>query len=114
MRKSNSRDTTREGLGSNPPRYASEALVPPEPIAERCASPHFVEQEVQRELLAEPSLHFASLVVRRIDDGVCLQGVLEADDKTCDVSRIAQRVAGVRHVLNRLVIAPRRDLPAKG
>jgi osmotically-inducible protein OsmY len=73
-----------------------------------------VEQEVQRELLAQPSLRFASLVVRRIDNGVCLQGVLESDDELPDVCHIARRVSGVRQVLNRLVIAPRREVPVKG
>jgi osmotically-inducible protein OsmY len=89
-----------------PPQFASEALNPP--------TPHRVEQEVQRELLAQPTLRFASLVVRRIDNGVCLQGVVEADEEHPDVCRIAQRIAGVQNVLNRLVVTPRRELPVKG
>lgn len=84
----------------NPPRFASSALLE--------GTPHRVEQDVQRELLADPRLKFSSLVVRRIDNGVCLQGVLESDDDSPDVCSIAQRVAGVRHVLNRLVVAPGR------
>lgn len=86
-----------------PPQYASEAI-----------RPHRIEQEVQRELLAEPKLRFASLVVRRIHDGVCLQGVLEANDEAPDVCSVAQRVTGVQHVLNRLLITPGRELPRKG
>lgn len=86
-----------------PPQYAFEAL-----------EPHRIEQEVQRELLAEPQFRFASLVVRRINDGVCLQGVLETDDNSPDVCSVAQRVAGVQQVLNRLLITPRHDLPRKG
>jgi len=67
-------------------------------------APHRVEQDVQRELLAHPRFRFSSLVVRRIDDGVCLQGVVESDDNAPDISSIAQRVAGVNQVLNRLVV----------
>src|SRR6185503_9800889 len=86
MRKTTPREKNREGLGSSPPRYASEANAPEPAAATRyAAQPHSVEQEVQRELLAEPSLRFASLVVRRIDDGVCLQGVLEGDNPVSDI-----------------------------
>jgi osmotically-inducible protein OsmY len=99
-------ETSREGIGSSPPRFASEALSD-------SWSPHQVELAVQRELLAQPKLHFASLVVRRINNGVCLQGVLESDPDSPDVCSIAQRITGVREVLNHLVIAASR-LPAKG
>ena len=97
---------SREGTGSSPPRFASEALSAP--------SPHQIEQDVQRALLSQPRLHFASLVVRRIDNGVCLQGVVETDDDSPDVATIVQGVPGVGQVLNRLVVASGRDLPQKG
>jgi osmotically-inducible protein OsmY len=107
MRRIN-REISREGTGSSPPRFASEAL----PAAR--ISPHQVEQEVRRALLSQPNLHFSSLVVRRIADGVCLQGILQTDAESPDVCSIAQRVAGVNCVLNHLLIAPGRPLPAKG
>lgn len=97
---------SREGTGSSPPRFASESLI--------SRSPHQVEQDVQRALLSEPSLRFASLVVRRIDNGVCLQGVVETNADSPDVCTIAQGIPGVGQVLNRLVVAPGRALPAKG
>ncbi|MFN0050981.1 MAG: BON domain-containing protein [Planctomycetales bacterium] len=106
MRKPKPRDATREVGASHPPRFASDAFV--------AASPHHVEQEVQRELMAQPRLHFSSLVVRRINNGVCLQGVLESDEEAPDVCSIAQRIDGVREVLNRLVVTPRCELPPKG
>jgi len=106
MRKASPKESgSREGTGSSPPRYAVEALTP---------SPHQIEQDVQRALLSQPRLRFASLVVRRIDNGVCLQGVVETDADSPDVCRIVQSVPGVEHVLNRLVVAPGRDLPPKG
>jgi osmotically-inducible protein OsmY len=107
MRRTKSKEVSREGEGSSPPRFASEALS-------GLMSPHQIELDVQRALLAQPRLHFASLVVRRIIDGVCLQGVLEADADSPDVCSIAQRVSGVRQVLNHLVVAGRRKLPGKG
>jgi osmotically-inducible protein OsmY len=107
MRRTKLKEVSREGEGSSPPRFASEALS-------GFTSPHQVELDVQRALLAQPRLHFSSLVVRRINDGVCLQGVLEADADSPDVCSIAQRISGVRQVLNHLVIAGRRKLPGKG
>jgi osmotically-inducible protein OsmY len=77
-------------------------------------SPHQVELDVQRELLSQPRLHFSSLVVRRINNGVCLQGVLETDADSPDVCSIAQRVSGVSHVLNHLVVAGGRDMTPNG
>jgi hypothetical protein len=72
------------------------------------ASPLFMEHEleltVQRELLAQPGMDFASLVVRRIPGGVCLEGVLETSAGVEDVVSLAQRVTGVEQVLNHLVI----------
>lgn len=94
----------------------SEPVALREPTAPRDSAlfrdpsvPHRVEHAVQRALLGHPHLHFASLVVRRINNGVCLQGVLEADENAPDVSSIAQRVDGVQQVLNRLVVTPRRS-----
>jgi osmotically-inducible protein OsmY len=101
-------ELSREGTGSSPPRFASEALAPAQ------ISPHQIEQEVRRALLSQPNLHFSSLVVRRIADGVCLQGILQTDSESSDVCSIAQRVSGVNCVLNHLLIAPGRPLPAKG
>lgn len=110
--------TSREGEGSYPPRFASESVVDQALIdtvrIDVAESPHRVEQDVRRLLLSQPGLHFPSLVVRRIDDGVCLQGVVEADDDTPDVCGLARSVAGVNHVLNRLLVAPRHFLPPKG
>lgn len=67
-------------------------------------TPHLIEREVRRSLLARPNLRFTSLVVRRIDNGVCLEGVVETDGERCDVDRLATQVAGVDDVLNRLVV----------
>jgi hypothetical protein len=57
-----------------------DALDPCDVSCQTTSSPfaeHELELTVQRELLAQPGLDFASLVVRRIPGGVCLEGVLE-------------------------------------
>jgi hypothetical protein len=43
------------------------------------------------------------LVIRRIPNGVCLEGVLESEGDP-DVSGVARSVAGVNEVLNHLVV----------
>lgn len=75
--------------------------------------PHRLEQDVRNRLMAEPSLNFTSLVVRRVRDGLCLEGVLEADDSD-DVSALVRRVCGATPVLNHLVVHRTRQLPHKG
>ena len=64
---------------------------------------HSIERQVQRRLLAQPNLRFSSLVVRRLPNGVCLEGVLEATDGA-DINSLAQQVNGVQNVINRLVV----------
>jgi hypothetical protein len=66
-------------------------------------APHRLEQAVQRYLLSHPKLRFSTLVIRRIPNGVCLQGVLE-DSVDLDVCNLARSVAGVNEVLNHLVV----------
>jgi osmotically-inducible protein OsmY len=75
---------------------------------------HRIEQEVQQVLLSDSSLSFSTLVVRRIADGVCLEGVLEVDATATDVGLLARQVAGVEHVLNHLVVHQRYRPPPKG
>ena len=80
----------------------------------RIHDPHWVEHEVQHVLLSHPHLNFSTLVVRRLVDGVCLEGVLEADTDAPDVCGLARQVAGVEQVLNHLVVRQPRRPPAKG
>jgi osmotically-inducible protein OsmY len=77
-----------------------------EPQSETGA-PHRLEQAVQRHLLSHPKLRFSTLVIRRIPNGVCLQGVLE-ESVDLDVCSLARSVAGVTEVLNHLVVRQRQ------
>lgn len=77
-------------------------------------NPHRLEQEVRHRLMSEPQLNFTMLVVRRMQGGVCLEGVLETDDDSTDIEHLVRRVAGVEQVLNYLVVRHARELPRKG
>lgn len=66
--------------------------------------PHDVETEVQRVLLGTPDLEFTSLVVRRVPQGVCLEGVLHGPAKSNDVADLVRTVAGVDVVINHLLV----------
>ena len=76
--------------------------------------PHRLEQDIRNQLMSESNLNFTSLVVRRINNGVCLEGVLETDDDSCDVENVVRRVADVQNVLNCLVVRRPHELPLKG
>lgn len=68
--------------------------------------PHELECVVQRALLSMPRVHFSSLQVHRMEDGVCLTGIVNIPDQgdRPNFERIAGTAAGVTQVLNRLVI----------
>ena len=76
--------------------------------------PHRFEQDLRNRLMSESTLNFTSLVVRRIDDGVCLEGVLETDDDSADLEHLVRRVSGVRRVINCLLVRRSHLLPLKG
>jgi len=86
---------------SDPPRFASDALGGRTTLT--LVDAHRVEQDVQRALHAVPGAHFGSLVVRRLPDGVCLQGNVEFDLQACDLSEVARGVTGVDTVVNHIV-----------
>jgi len=76
--------------------------------------PHELELKVRHELLSESRLHFCSLVIHRIDHGVCLEGIVQVEDDAPDVCGLAQRVEGVERVVNRLVVHRPHRVPVKG
>lgn len=81
------------------PAGSCTAAVAPEP-----GPPHDVEAEVQRVLLGTPELEFTSLVVRRVPQGVCLEGVVHGKRQTDDVADLARTVKGVDVVINHLLV----------
>ena len=79
---------------------------------------HVTELQVQRELLSRKKWAFHSLVVHRMRDGICLQGVVQAEDDTdtAEICDIARTVAGVTNVINHLVLQKPEaaEIPPKG
>lgn len=65
---------------------------------------HDIESGVRRRLLAATGVSVSSLVVRRVPNGVCLQGVIRYDDDSFDVSRAIRELPGVREVVNQMVV----------
>ncbi|HET6325022.1 MAG TPA: BON domain-containing protein [Planctomycetaceae bacterium] len=81
-----------------------QPFLAPGQFLPRCIdAPHGLEEAVHRRLRSQPGLQIASLVIRRIPNGVCLEGVLECDAEQ-DVCNLARSVAGVDEVLNHLVV----------
>ncbi|MEZ6062300.1 MAG: BON domain-containing protein [Planctomycetaceae bacterium] len=76
----------------------------PVSTVERGCLPHSIESDVRRALLSTCGLNFASLVVRRIPNGVCLEGVLTRYTPDEDVAAAAQSVEGVVDVQNHLLL----------
>jgi hypothetical protein len=81
------------------PAGSSVAVVAPD----RCNSqPHGVEKEVQRKIAGQPGVQILSLTVRRLDEGVCLDGTLEVDRPCPDLTTLLKQIAGVKNVVNRM------------
>lgn len=79
-------------------------LSPGTPSTAAVRSPQILEADVRQKLLNESGLNFSSLVVRRVADGVCLEGVLEIFEEDVDVAATALRVDGVENVHNHLLV----------
>lgn len=76
--------------------------------------PHDLERAIRRELMQREDLRFSSLVVRRMPNGVVLEGVMERDDDAPDVADVVRaadvaRAIGVDRVVNRLVIRAQKN-----
>ncbi|MEZ5942808.1 MAG: BON domain-containing protein [Planctomycetaceae bacterium] len=71
---------------------------------EKASDGHSLEERIQRWLLQHPGLAFASLVVRRIPDGICIEGVLESDEGSPDLQVMLGHLPGVRRVVNNIRI----------
>lgn len=68
------------------------------------ASAHQLETDVRRALLMSEGLDIASLVVRRLPNGVCLEGVIRVNSDDVDVCKAVRELSGVGEVVNHLVV----------
>ena len=69
---------------------------------------HLTELQVRRHLMSQSQLSFSSLVVRRMNNGVCLQGVVEATGTEPDLAQLVRQVAAVDRVISQVVVRPRK------
>ena len=71
----------------------------------RPEDPHELECRIQRRLQAHPGLRFTRLTVHQGSQGVCLEGLLEANDDGLDLCELVNEIAGVP-ALNHVVMRP--------
>ena len=67
--------------------------------------PHDLECLIQRTLQARPGLRFSNLKVHQCPQGVCLEGLLEANEDGVDLVELVNEIAGVQ-VINHVVTRP--------
>ena len=79
-------------------------------------SPQTIESELAQRLRNDLEIEISSLVVQRLPNGVCLQGVVELDDPTEEpdsqnqkIDDLARQVAGVDRIVNQLVFRTTTD-----
>ena len=65
--------------------------------------PHELECRIQRGLQARPGLKFARLTVHKCPQGVCLEGLLEANDDGLDLCDLVNEIAGIK-AINHVVL----------
>lgn len=95
----NSNDSTICAFDDPVPAGSAPAVVEPS----CCDSqPHGIEKEVQRRIVRQPGIQILSLTIRRLQDGVCLDGTLETDRSCPDFADLLQEIAGIKRVVNRL------------
>jgi hypothetical protein len=71
----------------------------------RQSGPHDLECLIQRALQAQPGLRFARLTVHHCPQGVCLEGLLDANEDGIDLVELVNQIAGVQ-AINHVVTRP--------
>ena len=81
----------------------STALTPHSPSSVP-HSDHQLETDVRRALSAAHGMNIGSLVVRRLPNGICLEGVIRVSSDDFDVCSAVREIEGVGEVVNHLVV----------
>ncbi|MEZ6049788.1 MAG: hypothetical protein R3C02_00110 [Planctomycetaceae bacterium] len=71
--------------------------------------PHAIELAVRKRLSKEKGIRFMELVVRRMPDGICLDGVVHTDGNCPDVAKVVREIAKVDRVVNHLLVLPNAE-----
>lgn len=83
----------------DPVPFGSETELIDRPLA----TPHRIERDLQRELRASDAAHFETLTVRRLPDGVCVQGTAEGPYDREAVAELVRKIAHVERVVDQVV-----------
>ena len=71
--------------------------------------PHAIEREVRKRLASADGIRFMELVVRRLPNGVCLDGVVHTDGECPDIAGVVRQIVKVDQVINHLLVLPLID-----
>jgi len=77
-------------------------------------SAHQLEADVRRALNAADGLDIGSLVVRRLPNGICLEGVIRVSSDDFDVCSAVREIEGVGEIVDHLVVCWNCPEPASG
>lgn len=91
---------------------SKEFTFPALPAVPRSAQQ--LESDVRRALNAANGLDIGSLVVRRLPNGICLEGVIRVSSDDFDVCSAVREIEGVGEVVNHLVVCWNCPKPASG
>lgn len=80
------------------------------PLSTTMEDHHDLECRIQRALQAHPDLKFARLIVHQCPQGVCLEGLLESNERQIDLCTLVNDIADVK-VINRVVTQRPINLP---
>ncbi len=67
-------------------------------------SAHQLEAEVRQALSAGNGVDIGGLVVRRLQNGICLEGVIRVCSDDFDVCSAVREIEGVGEIVNHLVV----------
>lgn len=67
-------------------------------------SAHQLEAEIRRALCAENGVDIGGLAVRRLPNGICLEGVIRVSSDDFDVCSAVREIEGVGEIVNHLVV----------
>ena len=63
-----------------------------------------LEAQVRRALCTENGVDIGELVVRRLPNGICLEGVIRVSSDDFDVCSAVREIEGVGEIVNHLVV----------
>ncbi len=79
-------------------------LSRPKTVSIPSRSAHQLEADVRRALNEAEGLDIHSLVVRRLPNGICLEGVIRVESDDFDVCSAVREIEGVGEVVNHLLV----------